>query len=80
MASKQQQQLKRTALKEKTSGHHVGYGKVLLFGEHVVVHGALAVVAGVSQYTKCDLVLTKGKPGFSVVDNRPAVPGYIKEK
>lgn len=68
------------AVKQSTTGKHVGFGKVILFGEHVVVHGAPAIVAGVSEYTQCSLEVTKGKPGFTVDDKRPAVPGYIVEK
>lgn len=41
----------RQAIKSKTEGKHVGYGKVILFGEHFVVYGAEAIVAGVSEYT-----------------------------
>lgn len=67
-------------VKAKTTGKHAGYGKVILFGEHFVVHGCEAVVAGISEYTDCSLEVLKGKPGVQVVDNRPAVPGYIKEK
>lgn len=70
----------RKAVKDQTTGAHRGFGKVILFGEHVVVHGALAIVAGVSQYTSCHLRITKGVPGFRVVDHRPAVPGYKKDK
>jgi len=67
-------------VKDATNGHHIGFGKVILFGEHVVVHGAEAVVAGVSEYTDCTLRVTKGNPGLKVVDNRPAVPGYKVSK
>jgi mevalonate kinase len=70
----------RKAVKIQTSGNHHGFGKVILFGEHVVVHGAMAIVAGVSEFTNCQLRITAGVPGFRVVDNRPAVPGYKKEK
>lgn len=70
----------RTAVSDRTHGKHIGYGKVILFGEHVVVHGALAIVAGVQQFTDCRLELRRGTPGFAVVDKRPAVPGYIAEK
>lgn len=70
----------RKTTKPATAGDHRGFGKVILFGEHVVVYGALAVVAGVSEYTNCSLKVTKGVPGFRVVDKRPAVPGYIKDK
>lgn len=67
-------------VKQRTTGKHVGYGKVILFGEHFVVHGAEAIVAGISEYTECKLEIMPGKPGVEVVDRRPAVPGYIKEK
>jgi mevalonate kinase len=65
-----------TPVKQATGGQHNGFGKVILFGEHVVVHGAAAIVAGVSEYTDCSLRVLPGKPGLEVVDNRPAVPGY----
>ncbi len=29
-------------------GHGIGYGKIILFGEHFVVHGAPAIAAGIS--------------------------------
>eukprot|EP00796_Vickermania_ingenoplastis_P003606 gene3606-2546_t len=67
-------------IKDRTSQKHVGFGKVILFGEHFVVHGAEAIVAGVSEYTECSLELLRGHPGVEVVDKRPAVPGYIKNK
>jgi mevalonate kinase len=70
----------RQPVKQETSGRNIGFGKVILFGEHVVVHGAAAIVAGVSQYTECKLRVVPGKPGLHVIDNRPAVPGYIVEK
>lgn len=71
---------KHQALMERTTGKHTGYGKVILFGEHFVVFGADAIVAGISEYTDCSLELTRGVPGVQVVDNRPAVPGYKTEK
>ncbi|RNF19347.1 mevalonate kinase [Trypanosoma conorhini] len=70
----------RRAVVERTEQVHVGFGKVILFGEHFVVYGAEALVAGIEAYTSCRLELTRGRPGFAVVDNRPAVPGYIVEK
>lgn len=68
------------AVKDRTTKKHVGFGKVILFGEHFVVHGSEAIVAGVSEYTECSVELRRGIPGVEVVDKRPAVPGYIKNK
>lgn len=70
----------KTAVKNQSTKKHIGFGKVILFGEHVVVFGAPAIVAGVNQYTDCELTVTKGKPGWTVDDHRPAVPGYIVKK
>lgn len=67
-------------VKSKTTGKHVGYGKVILFGEHFVVYGAEAIVAGISEFTECRLETTPGVPGLQVDDQRPAVPGYITQK
>eukprot|EP01065_Artemidia_motanka_P032106 TRINITY_DN39158_c0_g1_i1.p1 TRINITY_DN39158_c0_g1~~TRINITY_DN39158_c0_g1_i1.p1 ORF type:complete len:357 (+),score=135.21 TRINITY_DN39158_c0_g1_i1:59-1072(+) len=61
-------------------GKHIGFGKVILFGEHVVVHSLPAVVCAVKEFTDCTVVRTPGKPGLSLTDNRPAVPGYKTEK
>ncbi|CCW65205.1 unnamed protein product [Phytomonas sp. EM1] len=67
-------------VKERTEQKHVGYGKVILFGEHFVVHGAEAIVAGICEYTECRLEVMRGMAGVQVVDERPAVPGYIEAK
>eukprot|EP00756_Hemistasia_phaeocysticola_P059134 Hpha_TRINITY_DN35848_c0_g1::TRINITY_DN35848_c0_g1_i1::g.84953::m.84953/K00869/E2.7.1.36, MVK, mvaK1; mevalonate kinase len=63
-----------------TPGKHTGFGKVILFGEHVVVHSLPAVVSAVKEYTDCLITHTPGTPGWTVNDKRPAVPGYIAEK
>eukprot|EP00758_Cryptobia_borreli_P001034 Tbor_TRINITY_DN1881_c0_g1::TRINITY_DN1881_c0_g1_i1::g.23040::m.23040/K00869/E2.7.1.36, MVK, mvaK1; mevalonate kinase len=65
---------------QRTTGKHIGFGKIILFGEHFVVYGATAIVAGIMEYTECTLELTKGTPGWVVEDSRPAVPGYINMK
>lgn len=67
-------------VKEQTALRHIGFGKVILFGEHFVVHGAEAIVAGISEYTECSLEVTRGSPGLHVNDKRPAIPGYIQQK
>jgi len=55
------------------------FGKLILFGEHFVVYKVPALVAAVSAYTDCECAFTEA-PGLEVVDERPAVPGYKKEK
>ncbi|XQJ29280.1 mevalonate kinase, putative [Leishmania guyanensis] len=67
-------------VKSKTTGKHIGYGKVILFGEHFVVYGAEAIVAGIREYTECRLEVTPGVPGLQVNDQRPAIPNYITQK
>ncbi|KAG5471592.1 hypothetical protein LSCM4_03141 [Leishmania orientalis] len=67
-------------VKTKTTGRNIGYGKVILFGEHFVVYGNEAVVGGIREYTECRLEVTPGVPGLQVDDQRPAIPGYIKKK
>ncbi|KAL3796351.1 hypothetical protein ACHAW5_005241 [Stephanodiscus triporus] len=55
------------------------FGKLILFGEHLVVYKAPAIVGAVSAYTDCKLEYLD-EPGLVVVDNRPAVPHYKEEK
>lgn len=72
--------MSRQPVKSQTTGKHIGFGKVILFGEHFVVHGAPAIVAGISEYTDCSLRTLPGEPGWKVVDNRPAIAGYKTSK
>ena len=55
------------------------FGKLILFGEHFVVYQVPALVAAVAAYTDCEVSFTDS-PGLTVTDERPAVPGYKKEK
>ena len=55
------------------------FGKLIFFGEHFVVYKVPAIVGAVAAYTDCDVELTAA-PGLTVVDERPAVPGYKAEK
>jgi mevalonate kinase len=59
---------------------NVGYGKVILFGEHFVVYGLPGIAAAMEDYTTAKV--EKGKPGTGVVfsDNRPETPGYKETK
>ncbi len=66
-----------TPVKEK--GHGYGYGKVILFGEHFVVHGIPAIVCAL--HYKTTAVVEKGdRPGVELIDNRPAAEGYKEAK
>jgi len=56
-----------------------GKGKAILFGEHFVVYGLPALVAGISSETTA--VITRIRSfGWKLVDNRPAMPGYKEKK
>lgn len=56
-----------------------GKGKSILFGEHFVVYGLPALAAGIESETVAK-VRRKESPGWTLDDNRPAVPGYKKKK
>jgi mevalonate kinase len=60
-------------------GKGYGYGKTILFGEHFVVYGlpALASALGVRTTAIIDRIQRKG---YELIDNRPEVPGYKKDK
>jgi len=56
-----------------------GKGKAILFGEHFVVYGLPALAAGVSSETIAKLTRVRSF-GHTLVDNRPAMPGYKEKK
>jgi mevalonate kinase len=63
-----------------------GYGKVILFNEHFVVHGIPAIVCGIGDYTEAEVNSPKD-PGYEhagkgvvIQDDRPATPDYKKQK
>jgi len=73
----------------------LGYGKVILFGEHFVVYGLPAIASAVSDSTLAEITLAKGatppgRPGpgafiqegrgWTLHDSRPETPGYKVEK
>ena len=56
-----------------------GKGKAILFGEHFVVYGFPALAAGTSSVTTAKLTRVRSF-GHTLVDNRPAMPGYKEKK
>jgi len=72
-----------------TESKNIGYGKLILFGEHFVVYKVPALVAAVKASTSCKVELSSKNSesedgnwstGLLVEDNRPAVPGYKRKK
>lgn len=51
-----------------------GHGKIILFGEHFVVHDLPAIVASLEQSTTATITQTPGKK-FQLIDKRPFAPG-----
>jgi len=60
-------------------GSGKGYGKTILFGEHFVVYGLSAIASALGSYTTADVKVIEGN-GWVVDDQRPATPGYKKQK
>ena len=60
-------------------GEGSGYGKVILFNEHFVVYSIPAIASAIGSKTIAKVEHFEGK-GWSIQDDRPATPGYKKEK
>lgn len=56
-----------------------GYGKTILFGEHFVVHGLPAIVAGLSWKTTVT-VQVQSIPEITLHDQRPRIAGFLEQK
>ena len=56
----------------------IGFGKVILFGEHFVVYGRASIASGISNHTTAELVEAT-EPGFKIIDNRNTAEGYKEE-
>lgn len=56
-----------------------GRGKSILFGEHFVVYGIPSLAAGIDAVTIANVSRTKSL-GWTLDDQRPAVPGYKEKK
>ncbi|MCL2134165.1 MAG: mevalonate kinase [Candidatus Bathyarchaeota archaeon] len=59
-------------------GKGSGFGKVILFGEHFVVHGVPGIVSAIDSST--DAIVSKAKEGLFVKDDRKTAKGYSEEK
>ena len=59
-------------------GKRSGFGKVILFGEHFVVHGVPGIVSAIDSST--DAEVTKTGKGLVIKDERKAAKGYAEEK
>ena len=59
-------------------GKGSGFGKVILFGEHFVVHGIPGIVAAIDSTT--DAEVTKAGRGITMKDERKGSKDYAKEK
>jgi mevalonate kinase len=59
-------------------GKGSGYGKVILFGEHFVVHGVPGIVSAIDSTTEAEV--KKTGTGIAVKDERKTAKGYSEEK
>jgi mevalonate kinase len=59
-------------------GKGSGFGKVILFGEHFVVHGVPGIVSAIDSAT--DAEVTKTGKELVIRDERKAAKGYAEEK
>ena len=59
-------------------GKGSGFGKVILFGEHFVVHGVPGIVSAIDSTN--DAEVRKTTKGITVRDVRKAAKGYAEEK
>jgi mevalonate kinase len=62
----------------QSMGKGSGYGKVILFGEHFVVHGVPGVVSATD--AKTDAEVKKAAHGITITDERKGSKGYAEEK
>jgi len=63
---------------QNTMGKGSGYGKVILFGEHFVVHGVPGIASAID--STADAEVKKAAKGITVRDERKAAKGYAEEK
>jgi len=59
-------------------GKGSGFGKVILFGEHFVVHGVPGIVSAIDSTTDAEVKRTR--KGIKIKDERKTAKGYSEEK
>jgi mevalonate kinase len=59
-------------------GKGSGFGKVILFGEHFVVHGVPGIVSAID--SAADAEVKKTEKGLAIKDERKGSKGYAEEK
>ncbi len=59
-------------------GKGSGYGKVIIYGEHFVVHGVPGIVSATD--AKTDAEVKKTAKGITITDERTGSKGYAEEK
>jgi mevalonate kinase len=59
-------------------GKGSGFGKVILFGEHFVVHGVPGIVSAID--STADAEVKKIEQGITIKDERKGAKGYAEEK
>lgn len=60
-------------------GKGIGFGKVILFGEHFVVYGVPLIISAINLTTVATVKKIK-KQSLLINDKREETPGYIEEK
>jgi len=60
-------------------GKGSGFGKVILFNEHFVVHGIPSIASAVDSTTDAEVRASDGE-GFDIIDNRKGSAGYSQAK
>ena len=59
-------------------GRGFGFGKVILFGEHFVVHGVPGIAAAIDLTTEAEV--KKTQDGITIKDERRSAEGYAEKK
>lgn len=61
-------------------GKGIGFGKVILFNEHFVVHGIPSIASAIEMETTAVVETIQSKNTWELKDERKATPGYKEDK